>query len=591
MKFGSDAFGAKILETITWGLYDGNLNCLREYVQNGIDSGEKGDLQCQNINIYFENKGNDLIIRDDGPGMNESELTEALKVGISRKGKNKIGWRGIGIWSGVPVSRNIVILTKKKGGEKLRIRIDNIKLRTESEKSRLAYEVLTEITSEITKEQVSKNESEEHYTEIRLESILPTQRRIFSSKAIKEYLIRNVPASFNKEKFKFASVINRELAKNGVEYPNVKIRFNNKEIYRPPDADTIFIENIIFKQFEINGEKVATGWFLTTDQNRTLKKDLDNSGIFFKKKGFTIGDENTVVDLYQKTYHAWQNGEIHIISDKIRENSSRSNFEYLEDNLVIDFFDEIKEFIGELIKLNHYQSEKSILKKHVDDLREKIERGDIRGARDKLIIYRERLKRKKKFPEDESLQQHKKIIDKITDKNVIEITLLEQLFMKKKKQFETKAGIDKILDRIDDCPYALKKDLKKLCINGKLEPEMNITGEIVKLLKNKTGLNDNELVELSRKAYGWNKVTDHESKNILTITKGKNIWRDKFLGVMIYAIHELFVNAAKHDKGKPEFEWFEKLNYEERCEILAGVVSTISLFYRLIDKSTKREIN
>ena len=68
MKFASEAIGIRLIETVTSGLYDGNLNCLREYVQNGIDAGAK------NIEISFENGDQNLIIQDDGSGMNKFEL-------------------------------------------------------------------------------------------------------------------------------------------------------------------------------------------------------------------------------------------------------------------------------------------------------------------------------------------------------------------------------------------------------------------------------------------------------------------------------------------------------------------------------------
>ena len=65
--FTDEAFGAKLLEAITAGLYDGNLNCLREYVQNSIDS------KAKRIDVYFENKST-LVIKDNGEGMNREKL-------------------------------------------------------------------------------------------------------------------------------------------------------------------------------------------------------------------------------------------------------------------------------------------------------------------------------------------------------------------------------------------------------------------------------------------------------------------------------------------------------------------------------------
>ena len=79
MKFKSEAIGSRILESITNGLYDGNINCIREYIQNSVDSGAK------TVEVYFENGNNDLVIKDDGRGMVEEELKRAIYLGISEK--------------------------------------------------------------------------------------------------------------------------------------------------------------------------------------------------------------------------------------------------------------------------------------------------------------------------------------------------------------------------------------------------------------------------------------------------------------------------------------------------------------------------
>ena len=118
MKFTNKNIGARIIETMTTGLYDGNLNCLREYVQNGIDS------KAKEVKIYFSNGGKDLLIQDDGKGMNRDKLIEALSLGISNKTEEDVGWRGIGIWSGVPICRTIEIITKAKQSKILKVKIN-----------------------------------------------------------------------------------------------------------------------------------------------------------------------------------------------------------------------------------------------------------------------------------------------------------------------------------------------------------------------------------------------------------------------------------------------------------------------------------
>ncbi len=81
MKFDSEITGSKVLEALTNGIYDGNSNCIKEYVQNAIDSKSK------KVEIYHQNKELDLVIRDYGEGMDKEKLIQALKIGYSEKGK------------------------------------------------------------------------------------------------------------------------------------------------------------------------------------------------------------------------------------------------------------------------------------------------------------------------------------------------------------------------------------------------------------------------------------------------------------------------------------------------------------------------
>jgi len=71
-------------------------------------------ILMQKIEISFENGTSNLVIRDNGSGMDREELIHSLGIGVSNKSEEDIGWRGVGIWSGVPVCRRIVIITKKK---------------------------------------------------------------------------------------------------------------------------------------------------------------------------------------------------------------------------------------------------------------------------------------------------------------------------------------------------------------------------------------------------------------------------------------------------------------------------------------------
>ena len=122
---------------------------------------------------------------------------------------------------------------------------------------------------------------------------------------------------------------------------------------------------------------------------------------------------------------------------------------------------------------------------------------------------------------------------------------------------------------------------------------MSVTDAIKEILKEKTGLDNNEIIELSKAAYGWEK-TPPGNTPLLTIDPNLDISKDprqanrnRRIGLMIYTVHDLFVNLYKHEKGKSSFKWFEEITEEEKYALLAEMYAVIGLAYRLIKKSEK----
>jgi hypothetical protein len=139
-------------------------------------------------------------------------------------------------------------------------------------------------------------------------------------------------------------------------------------------------------------------------------------------------------------------------------------------------------------------------------------------------------------------------------------------------------------------PTDVKNSIKRASSKGRLHPEMSVTDSIVDILKRKTGLQINEVRDLSKEAYGWSSVNPLNKDPLIIFDKrtdkhSKN--RNLRLGVMIYAIHDIIVNSYKHEKGAESLEWFEDANEEEKYEILAEMYGAIGLMYRLIEKSEK----
>jgi len=577
MEFTNEVIGGRLIETITSGLYDGNLNCLREYVQNSIDS------KAKNIEIFFENGNHDLVIKDDGSGMSQEELMKSLSIGRSDKTEEETGWRGIGIWSGVPACKRIAVITKKRNNEKFRVEIYNDELRNEIGTNKPILEVLTNSTGDIEELPIGKDDSFENdqFTIVRLESILPPQKNIFSEQAITNYLSRTVPAPFNEKQFLFATQINEWLKQNNINLPSANITFQGKRIFRPPFKSDIFFDNLIKNEFRVNDELIGIGWFLTTNENRKLKEP--NRGIYFKKKGFTIGDENLVRNQFSGTYNPWQYGEIHIVSKKLRENAARNAFEY-NNGFVYTFLEDVGKFIGQLQMQNRYQSNK-IVSKRINTLQKYIGTGNLPSAKKEIDKINKRLAEPSSFPTDPSLKKMKMRIDNISEKNKNEVTEIETK-IKTKKPEDIKNKREQIDAFIDNLPFNVKKSIRRATKKGQLHPEMSVTDAIKEILKEKTGLDNNEIIELSQAAYGWADVTSRDDPPILCIDKNK-LPRNLRLGVMIYTIHDIFVNLAKHEKGKSSFKWFEDISDEEKYALLTEMYAVIGLAYRLIEKSEK----
>ncbi|MFZ1958974.1 MAG: ATP-binding protein [Methanoregula sp.] len=508
MKFDEACIGSGLMEAITVGLYGNNLNCLREYIQNGIDEDAK------NIELFFENGDQDFVIKDDGNGMNRTKLISALSIGISEKTEPDIGWRGIGIWSGVPVSKKIVIITKSRNKPILKIEIDNDVIRKEIPLKKPLLDVLTKATTDIEELKPGKDDSlaNSHYTIIRLESILHTQKSIFVKKEIKKYLARVIPIPFNEETFLFAPEINKLLKDSNVKFPLVNVTFQGEKIFRFPERSDIFFEKISKKEFKIEGEVVAIGWFITHKENGVLKDP--NGGIIFKKKGFTIGDKHLVHKQFEGHYAQWQYGEIHIISNELKEDTARNNFENTSPKLD-PFLEDVGAFVGQLHLQNQYQSAR-VVTKDLARTQKYIEKEDFSSAKEKIKEITGRLAERRSYPGDDSLKEMKSVLDSESTQNKEELTEIKKELVGQTPSLK-EAKISHRESTIMSLPKPVRDHIPKTRKKGKLDLQSSLTDSIRDKLKEQTASSSNEIHELTREAFGWDIIKASNKPPLLTI--------------------------------------------------------------------------
>lgn len=577
MEFTDEIIGARLIETITAGLYDGNLNCIREYIQNSIDAGSK------KIDVYFENGNKNLVILDDGSGMDEGTLKDALSLGKSTKNSSQIGWRGIGIWSGVSACMKIVIITKMKNKPKFRIEIDNDILRTANRSNEPILKILSRATSEIIQRSLGKDESKDsHFTMVRLEMILPTQDHLFTDDDVRQYLSKIVPAPFNLAKMPQLAEVETWLKQKKVPSLCPEIHLNKEKIYRPPFSSLKYYNVITYHDFIVKGKLLAVGWFLTTKDYGELK--WPDGGIFFKKKGMTIGDENLIKSFFNGKYNQWQYGEIHIVSEDIHENAGRNGFEYNNADFR-PFLDDINHFIANLQNLNRYKGDVVKLrtfKKISKDLNE----GKITVAKKELDNVLKSYTKPRSFPSEESLRSIKTSIDTHSEEvksqfeemrsNIANTTEEIQAQMIKEQEEELRKMISSL-------PKPVQKSMKRVKGDGLLHPVITFADALEELLKKKTKLNPEKFGQLTQLAYGWGDVTRAKKDALLTVHP--DYAKNRRFGAMLYAFYDLIINEYKHEKGNDSLNWLEQTSREERLKVTREVIAVMGLLYRLVEFS------
>lgn len=364
-------------------------------------------------------------------------------------------------------------------------------------------------------------------------------------------------------------------------------------MFRPPTHDDIFINDVGTREFKIGDKLIAVGWLLAHNKNSKLTGI--NRGIYFKKKGFTVGDENLVFRQNEGTYNQRQYGEIHIISDEIREDASRNNFEY-NNVLVQPFLKGVGEFIRRLDLFNHDQTYSNPTGP-IERARKCIVKGDLESAKKEIEKAKNSLSKSKDSAPDPSLDGIKKELNIISEQRKKDITELEAKIDEKSNRVNAveKKKEPLIKTIIENLSPAVKSTVSNIRNTDNFES--NLTNSIRDILKERTGLNENEIYRLSKAAYGWKDIIPTEQvppKLVIDPIKDEPNAKNKFhqhsnlfFGAMIYAVHDLFVNQSKHGVGSESFKWFENSTDDEKKIIKAEVIATVDLIYRMIKKSEK----
>jgi hypothetical protein len=590
MKF-ENVGGARIVEALTAGIYDGNSNCIREYVQNAVDS--KSNL----IEIEHLNEGQDIRIRDFGDGMDKEELYNALQFGYSKKSQTEIGWRGIGIYSAVPNFRTIHINTKKKGSNtKYHVTI----LCDEIRKGYLENSSLEEILEKGVPGEIEEIEDEafKNGTEVILNNVEISQKKFFQEEALKNELIKVLPLPLAEGSLK--SRIKAILEEEKVFEPDFKIKYNGEELNRPPiDYDLFDPESLSCGTLSADDKtKLFVFWALTSKANKELTGL--HRGIIFKKKNFTIGDSSTVRRLFDGSYSYWNYGEIHILDPDIRENSARNNFE-INSGHAEELFQKVRDLIEDIQRNNRKKSamDKS---KEIEKLKEAISKSDFRSAESMLKKIESSLERKVKGAENQSLVPYSDKLEQKAEEQLKEVKSISTKLSEKKQ--------DKNEQSYREALNALPPGKRKI-IEKKIEDPANYTifthlmQNVERSLRKKTGSTENEFYKLIKDIFQIEQGCNYEKvksnaklflvdPNLISKGDSKSMGKDYpyritgEFGHFLNELYQLFVNGEKHHSEVLHEAFTQNMTKIEQLEFYNDILRAIDLSEKIIAASKKR---
>lgn len=367
---GNIIIGKHVLESLTTGMYADPFVVFREYIQNAADSIDEavadGIISQENskIEVIISPNERRITIKDNGTGIGRGEAERTLiSVGNSKKSQSASrGFRGIGRLAALSYCGKLIFETSFIGEKNsTRITIDAKKL-----SERLSLQEREDVSAEEVLEGVYSVEyfqehEREHYLNVIMESIDP-ESELNDHHKIHEYLIQNIPVTYDAEKFTWGNEIKRRLKNEGylIQEYNIYLTYAGKTtaIYKPyTDGFSIDkkgnvtdkIKDIqIVKLLNAEGDFSAFGWIATTNYLGSIY-DKNIKGIRIRKGNILIGDNQTLnVCFKDARFNGWAIGEIFIVDSQLVPNARRDNFE--KNAAYFLLIEQIKSLAANLVK-------------------------------------------------------------------------------------------------------------------------------------------------------------------------------------------------------------------------------------------------
>jgi hypothetical protein len=343
--------GAFVLETLTTGMYTNPLDSIREYIQNAADSifsAERFKFLNKNrgrIEISIDPKTRTLSIRDNGAGVSSSEvILKLLNIGMSTKlFGQEAGFRGIGRLAGIAYCKRLQFITSYMyEDETSEINFNCEGIRRSISPSLKEVEELAEVVQKYTTQDLYEGRKDEHFFEVRLETLDENVEQFLDIRQLEEYLSQVAPVEYDAQRFVFATKIEKWAKDHGFDIPYIKLVIKGPEIerqvfkpykthYRTRKNDYDFdIKDIHFFPEDAVGSSSFWVWYSDTDL-LGMFDDAKVAGLRFRRNNIAIGGPERVDELFpgnESRLNYWTMGEIQVLSNDIIPNARRDGFEF-----------------------------------------------------------------------------------------------------------------------------------------------------------------------------------------------------------------------------------------------------------------------
>ncbi len=343
--------GGELLDILSRGLYSDAKDALREYVQNGVDAGAK--------HIVITVDGAQVVVRDDGTGMDDDGIRAARRFGMSDKSPQEmVGYRGIGIYSAFGICEEMSITSRREGMSHLvgwRFQFGTMRRLLESDKASDIRQgiglpdLLREYTELFTEPYYGS--IDDHFTVVELDGIDEEYRAQLNDAAeVHSYLLRTIPVAFGSEGY--GETVNEWVADHvGLNPVRISLRIADEtefDVLPPVATDVYSAESDWLKAPD--GTTLAFVWYALSTNGRQLPSydGSSVSGFLMKIRGFTLGNRDLLKPLWPavggRTLYHHYTGEVHILGTaQLYPNAARDDLEsspakQLFSKLASDFF-------------------------------------------------------------------------------------------------------------------------------------------------------------------------------------------------------------------------------------------------------------